>query len=437
MAGPFLDEVMLDLAAGSGGRGAVSFRREKFVPNGGPDGGDGGRGGGVILQGDSGLAALSGFRDRRSFKAPNGRPGAPTLKHGSAGDDLVLRVPLGTVVTDLESGEQLADVVAEGQCVTVAHPGRGGRGNTRFATSTRQAPRVGELGAPGERRRVRLELKLIADVGLVGLPNAGKSTLLAAMTGAHPRIADYPFTTLSPNLGVVELEGGRTMVLADVPGLIEGAAEGAGLGHDFLRHLERTRVLCHLVDVAAGVEGARQALETVRAELAAFSPALAAKPELVVLTKLDLDGAPEAAAALLAEHPGAIAISAETGEGCSTLLDEATRRVLEARATESRPVLSGAGAPDAGGGHRVYRHRPRRGEGALAVSREAGVWRVSGEVLERMVAMTDMESEEAVVMLQRRMRTSGVDAALGEAGVVAGDSVRIGEIEFDWVPDEL
>ena len=439
MAGGFLDEVTLDLTAGAGGRGAVSFRREKFVPNGGPDGGDGGRGGDVVLVADPGIAALGGFRDRRSFRAPNGRPGAGALKHGRAGDDLLLPVPLGTVVTDLGSGEQLADVVVEGQRFTVAHAGRGGRGNARFATSTRQAPRVGELGAPGEHRRVRLELKLIADVGLVGLPNAGKSTLLAALTGAHPRIADYPFTTLSPNLGVAELDGGRVMVIADVPGLIEGAAAGAGLGHDFLRHLERTRMLCHILDASQGADAAREALETVDAELEAFSPALAAKPGLVVLTKLDLPGAPEVAAQLIEELGPALAVSAATGEGCDALLAAAGSRVLEARGSEAAELIgvAAAGPAGQGGGHRVYRHRPRRGEGAVAVSREGDVWRVSGEILERAVAMTDMDSDEAVALLQRRMRTTGVDAALASAGVSAGDTVRVGDDEFEWVPDHL
>jgi GTP-binding protein len=413
----------------------VSFRREKFVPNGGPDGGDGGRGASIIFVADSGLATLGGFRDRRRFHAPNGRPGAGSLKSGRDADDLRLHVPIGTIVTDLAGGETLADLTADGATVVATGGGRGGRGNARFTTSTRQAPRIGELGAPGEHRQVRLELKLIADVGLVGLPNAGKSTLLAALTGAHPKIAAYPFTTLTPNLGVAELDRGRTIVVADVPGLIEGAAEGAGLGHDFLRHLERTRLLLHLVDVSVGAKAAAEAVATIRAELAAFSPALAGKPEILVLTKLDLPGAAAAAGALVGRGLGeARPISAATGEGCAELLDEAGARVLAERAAGAAALPAADGE---GGGHRVYRHRPRVGAGSLAVSREGGAWRVSGEVLERVVAMTDLESEEAVARLQRRMRTLGVDAVLGQAGVVAGDTVRIGAAEFDWVPDEL
>jgi GTPase len=392
----------------------------------------------VVLVSDSGLATLGGFRDRRRFHAPNGRPGAGALKHGRDADDLVLRVPVGTVVTDLESGEALADLAGDGDQVVAATGGRGGRGNARFATSTRQAPRIGELGAPGARRRVRLELKLIADVGLVGLPNAGKSTLLAALTGAHPKIAAYPFTTLTPNLGVAELEGGRTIVVADVPGLIEGAAAGAGLGHDFLRHLERTRLLLHLVDASQGADAAELAWATVRGELAAFSAELAAKPEVVVLTKLDLPEADAAAATLRSGSlPGAAAISAATGEGCAELLDTAGRRVLAERASAARAAVATVSGTEGGGGHRVYRYRPRQGAGSLAVSREGDAWRVSGDVLERAVAMTDLESDEGVAHLQRRMRALGVDAVLAGSGVAEGDTVRIGAAEFDWVPDEL
>lgn len=425
---------MLDLAAGAGGRGAVSFRREKYVPAGGPDGGDGGRGASVVLVADSGLATLGGFRDRRRFRAPNGRPGAGALKHGRDAEDLVLRVPVGTVITDEKDGTALADLATDGARLVAAAGGRGGRGNARFATSTRQAPRIGELGAPGQERRVRLELKLIADVGLVGLPNAGKSTLLAALTGAHPKIAPYPFTTLTPNLGVAEFDGGRTIVIADVPGLIEGAAQGAGLGHDFLRHLERTRLLLHLVDASLGAEAAQAAWSTVRAELAAFSPALAGKPEITVLTKLDLPGAAETAAALEGGPLGrALAISAATGKGCAELLAAAGERVLAERAAAAAAPVADVAV--GGGGHRVYRHRPSRGAGALAVSREGEAWRVSGEAVERAVAMTDMESDEAVTRLQRRMRSLGVDAVLSDAGVSEGDTVRIGAAEFDWVAD--
>lgn len=413
----------------------MSFRREKHVPRGGPDGGDGGRGGSVVLAADAQLTSLGGYRDRRRFRAQNGRPGAGALKAGRDGADLVLRVPPGTVVRDGSSGEQLADLVTPGDRIVVAAGGRGGRGNARFTSATHQAPRIGELGAPGDRRRVELELQLIADIGLVGLPNAGKSTLLGALTGAHPRVADYPFTTLSPNLGVAEIEGGRAVVVADVPGLIEGASRGVGLGIDFLRHLARTRVLLHLVDASGGPPAALEAARVVGAELDAFSPSLAARRRLTVLTKLDLPAAraaaPAVAAALEAAVGGPVmAVSAATGEGCGPLLASAGRCVVEARAAEAAP----GSRPAAGPTHRVYRHSGHAGV-RPAISREQSAFRVSGAEVERLVAMTDLDSEEAVARLQRRLRAAGVDAGLAAAGCAAGDTVRIGDAEFDWVPD--
>lgn len=425
----FLDEVVLEVAAGDGGRGAVSFRRERYLPNGGPDGGDGGRGGDVVLVAGAQASTLGAFRDRRRFRAESGRPGAGALKAGRNGTDLVLEVPVGTVVTDLDEQLQLADMTHAGERVVVARAGRGGRGNARFATSTRQAPRIGEIGEPGQRRRIGLELKLIADVGLVGLPNAGKSTLLAALTAARPRIAAYPFTTLEPNLGVAELEDGRTLVFADVPGLIEGAHRGAGLGIDFLRHLERTRVLVHVVDASAGEEAARVALATVRAELASFSRLLAGRERLVALNKVDVPEGRTAAAAIAAGEPDALPVSAAGGEGVEELL--ARTAVLVAEARHAPPEV--APAPDPGE-HRVYRHRPRR-LGDVAVVREPDGWRVLGDTLEREVAMTDLQSDDAVARLQRRLKVSGVDAALAAAGCVEGDTVRIGRAEFTYAED--
>ena len=418
----------------------MSFRREKFVPQGGPDGGDGGDGASVIVRADPSVTTLGAYRDRRSFRAPSGQPGAGALKTGRQAADLGLPVPLGTVVTDLESGAVLADLDHAGASVVVAAGGRGGRGNARFATSTRQAPRIGELGAPGQKRRIHLELKLIADIGLVGLPNAGKSTLLAALTGAHPKIAAYPFTTLQPNLGVAELEGGRTVIIADVPGLIEGASHGAGLGLDFLRHLERTRVLVHLVDASAGPAAALTALAQVSAELHAFSPALAAKPTLVALNKVDLPAGAAAAAELVAGPlPDALRMAAATGEGTRELLSAAAQRVWEERAAEAASrtaAASGAGAAEAVEPERVYRQR-RRGLGDFTVVRaEEDVFQVLGEGVERAVAMTDMGSDEAVAHLQRRLRTAGVDAALREAGAREGHTVRIGQVEFEWSDED-
>jgi GTP-binding protein len=337
---------------------------------------------------------------------------------------------VGTVVRDLDDDRVLADLAHDGDRVVVARAGRGGRGNSRFATSVRQAPRIGEIGEPGQRRRVELELKLIADVGLVGLPNAGKSTLLAALTAARPRIADYPFTTLEPNLGVAELEDGRTLVFADVPGLIEGAHRGAGLGVDFLRHLERTRLLIHVVDASAGVEAARAALATIRGELAAFSPVLAGRERLVTFNKIDVPEGRATAAELALEEPASRAISAAGGEGVRELLADAAVLVAEARraAAAAAPVAAETGE------HRVYRHRPRR-LGDVRVVREDDGWRVEGEALEREVAMTDLNSDDAVARLQRRLKTAGVDAALAAAGCTEGDTVRIGRAEFTYAED--
>ncbi len=414
------------MAAGSGGRGAVSFRREKYVPDGGPDGGDGGRGGDVLVVADSTDTTLSGFRERRSFRAEDGRAGGGAKRSGHHGADLTLHVPVGTIVR--HGDIVLADLDRPGAVALAARGGRGGRGNTRFATATRQAPRAGELGDPGEQRHLHLELRLIADIGLVGLPNGGKSTLLAALTGAQPKIAAYPFTTLHPNLGVAELEGGHTLVLADVPGLIEGASHGAGLGLEFLRHLERTRTLVHVVDASAGVDAARAALATVRAELEAYSPELAGRPSVIAFNKIDLMEGATAAAELIAEFPGSFEISAQRGDGC--------RELLLAAAELAGRVIRDAPGPAPLGLHRVYRPRPRRVV-TNDVVREDGGFRVVGELVERMVGRIDLENDEAVARLQRKLAAAGVDAALAAAGCREGDTVRIGEAEFTYTDGGL
>jgi GTP-binding protein len=421
--------VVIDVAGGDGGRGAVSFRREKYVPMGGPDGGDGGRGGDVVLVADSTDSTLAGFRERRRFHAPAGGAGGKNLRHGAAGEHVVLHVPPGTIVRDADTDELIADLDRPDARVVVGDGGRGGRGNTHFATSTRQTPRVGELGARGSKRRIHLELKLIADIGLVGLPNAGKSTLLAALTGAHPKIAAYPFTTLHPNLGVAETAGGMTLVIADVPGLIEGAHRGIGLGIDFLRHLERTRALVHLVDATDGPGAAQTAIAAVRAELAAFSDELAAKPQLLALNKSDLLD-DEQRDGLRAQLPDAMLIAAATLDGTEALLEQASTLVSGVRAAE---LVAALAQPGEAGEHRLYRHRSRRQ--APAVSREGDVYRVTADGVERLVAMTDMENDEAVARLQQKLRTAGVDAALAAAGCVDGDTVRIGELEFTYADE--
>jgi len=333
----FVDEVELELASGHGGTGCVSFRREKFVPKGGPDGGDGGNGGSVVLVADTGMGTLLDFRHRKAMEAEDGRPGEGSRKTGRCGQDLRLRLPVGTALFDADSGEQMADLVEAGQEVVLLPGGRGGRGNARFATSTNRAPRHAQPGLPGERRRVRLELKLMADVGLVGFPNAGKSTLISRISAARPKIADYPFTTLVPNLGVVAWAEGRTFVVADIPGLIEGAHRGAGLGIQFLRHIERTRVLLHLVDVSEG-SPALQRYDAIRAELGAFDPLLLDRPEIVVITKGDVTEVRDLLPAVRREFRErgieARVISAVSGEGLPELVADTGRLVRRLREEE-------------------------------------------------------------------------------------------------------
>jgi GTP-binding protein len=424
----FLDEVRISVRAGAGGDGAATFRREAHVPRGGPDGGDGGRGGSVYLRVDAGQTTLRDFRYRHHFKATPGGRGERAKRHGKAGEDLHLAVPPGTAVFDAASGALVADLVAVGQDALVAKGGRGGLGNTHFATSTHQAPKHAQRGEPGEERELRLELRLIADIGLVGLPNAGKSTLLAALTAARPKIADYPFTTLEPNLGVMELgdDDERRPTIADVPGLIEGASAGAGLGHAFLRHVERTRVLLHVVDGAARDPAWDH--EVIREELRAHDPALLEKPLLVVLNKLDLPGAGEAWPAFrdarARDGIPAIAISAETGQG----IDE-----LRARLAQLLPAAVGLDAPQDPAG--VVVHRLEAAGDGYTVEREGEAFRVRGKRIERIAIQTDFENEESAERFQRDLARLGIDEALRRAGIRKGDSVRIGPVDLEWEPE--
>jgi GTPase len=359
----FVDQVSIQVKAGDGGNGAVAFRREKFVERGGPSGGDGGNGGSVVFEADGGLSTLLDYRYQQHYRARNGQHGMGSDMNGAAADDLVLRVPVGTLIRDQDSGELLADLAAPGARAIVARGGRGGLGNMNFATSTRQTPRFAQDGTPGEERRLVLELKLIADVGLLGFPNAGKSTLISRVSRARPKIADYPFTTLVPNLGVVPYKDGVSFVMADIPGIIEGAAEGAGLGHQFLRHVERCRVLIHLVDLSAPGEDRAplRDLEVLDHELERYSPELARKPQIVAANKIDLPDArerlPEFQAAMAARGVPVFPISAATGEGLSPLLDA----VAQVLAGGALPTLAPAERP---------RRRPRGG--ARAPSVEAG-----------------------------------------------------------------
>ena len=416
----FFDEAKIYVKGGDGGNGCVSFRREKYVPFGGPNGGDGGKGGDVYLVVNPHLNTLVAFKRQRHFKAQRGGHGRGKNQTGRSGEDLVIEVPPGTVVRDAKTGEFIADLTEPGQKVLVARGGRGGRGNAAFATPTNQAPRIAERGEPGQERWLHLELKLIADVGIVGVPNAGKSTLLAAVSAARPKIADYPFTTLEPNLGVVALDEATSFVMADIPGLIEGASRGAGLGHTFLRHIERTRLIVHLLDGAS--PNPLRDYETINEELALFDEKLAAKPQLVVLNKIDLPQAqavwPAVKKAMEARGQPVLCISALTGQGVREMLG----RVAEMLKALPRKEVA---LPEA----KVL--RPREEE-AFTIVREDGAWRVRGAKVERLAAMTNWDLDEAVQRFHRIITRMGVTMALREAGVQIGDTVRIGKVELEW-----
>lgn len=429
----FVDEVEIKVQAGNGGNGAVTFRREKYVPHGGPDGGDGGRGGSVVLEVDPHLSTLLDFRYKHHYKASRGGDGQGKNMHGKDAADLVLKVPPGTVVYDRDTGEIIADLATPGARAVVAKGGMGGRGNAHFATSVQQAPKFAEKGEPGETRRLRLELKLLADVGLLGYPSVGKSTLIAAVSAARPKIAEYPFTTLVPNLGVVYVEPQRSFVMADLPGLIEGAHKGAGLGHQFLRHVERTRILLHMLDVS-GMTG-RDPLEDFRIinrELALYSARLAALPQIVALNKMDVAADPELVdrveAALRKEGYPVFRISAATRQGLEPLIYALWKRLEEERTREpSVPV------------EHVIHIKAKPEEDARrweAVQTGPGEWEIRGKGLERLVAMTDLANEYAVRRLQRTLERAGVHQKLAELGAKEGDTVRIGAAEFDYQSDE-
>lgn len=414
------DEAKIQVKSGDGGNGIVHFRREKFVPRGGPAGGDGGKGGDIALVVEPTLNTLLAFTQQKYFPAESGQHGGTSNKTGRSGADLNIPVPPGTIVRDAETGSLIADLVEPGQRVVVARGGRGGRGNSRFATSTNQAPRIAEKGEPGEQRTLTLELRLLADVGIVGVPNAGKSTLLSVVSNAKPKIADYPFTTLEPNLGVALVDD-RDLVLADIPGLIEGAHMGVGLGHGFLRHIQRTRVLIHLLDGAAGDPLAD--FHQINSELALFDEALAAKPQIVALNKIDLPQAqerwPGIREALKALGYEPMAISAVTHQNVRELLGR-TLNTLDAlpevEEPAERPLYSLSEDPF-----------------AFEITRQPdSSFRVSGKRIERAAAMTYWDYDQAAARFQRILETMGISAALREAGVQPGDTVFIGDTELEW-----
>jgi GTP-binding protein len=427
------DRTRIQVDAGRGGDGVVSFRREAHVPKGGPDGGDGGHGGDVVLVCDGSLRDLAGLRRRPHVRAERGRHGQGKDRHGARGADALVRVPPGTQAEALDGSR--IDLLAEGQRAVVARGGRGGHGNRRFANSTRQAPRFAERGTAGESGWIELRLKLLADAGLVGLPNAGKSSLLSRLTRAAPKVAGYPFTTVEPVLGTLESDD-RQLVLADIPGLIEGAAAGAGLGHEFLAHVERCAMLVHLVEVAPPEGDPESAYEGVRAELRSYGAGLAELPELVVLSKRDLLADAEAEEMLRRWRDrlggtvlGVLAVSAATGAG----LDELRRAILAT--VPERPLQAQPGdgsGPEFEAEHRLYRPA---GEGGYRIEREAErAYRVEGRGVEMLFERHDLANAEALAYLEQRLAEMGVLAALRDAGFEPGDEVRIGEHEFELHP---
>ena len=421
----FVDKVTISVRAGDGGNGAVAFHREKYVASGGPDGGDGGSGGNIVVKVDPSMSTLLDFRYKRKFTAGNGMPGQGKRCSGKDGEDVILRVPRGTVIRDKESGAVMQDMSAVDTFI-LAKGGRGGWGNKHFATPTRQTPRFAKPGLPGEFREVILELKLLADVGLVGFPNVGKSTLLSVVSRAHPKIANYPFTTLFPNLGVVYAGPGVSFVMADIPGIIEGASEGAGLGHDFLRHIDRCRLLIHVID-ASGSEGRDpiEDFEAINAELKEYSPELAARPQLVAANKCDLLGDDrEKLDALKAYVTGRgyefFEISAGAHQGLHELTMAAAGRLKELppvtvfEADYVAPEVKLGTADD------------------LVIEKFDDVWSIRGDWLDRLVARVNFADYESRMYLDRKLREAGVYARMEDMGLEDGDTISIAELHFEY-----
>ena len=427
----FADRAKIIIKSGKGGDGHVSFRREKYVPNGGPDGGDGGKGGDVIFLVDEGINTLADYRHRRKFAAEPGEEGGKKNCHGKNGADLILKVPEGTIIRDAASGKVIADMSNDNLREVILKGGRGGKGNMNYATSTMQAPQYAQPGQDAQELWVRLELKVIADVGLVGFPNVGKSTLLSRVTNARPKIANYHFTTLNPNLGVVDLDGGRGFVIADIPGLIEGASEGVGLGHEFLRHIERTKVIIHMVD-AASVEGRDPIadINAINAELEAYNPELLKRPQVIAANKIDAlydDGSESPIDKLRKEfEPKGIKvypISAVSGQGLKELL-YAVRSLLDTMAQE--PVVFEKEMD-------ISEMYNSEAEAVNVTKDDEGVYIVEGARVDRMLGYTNLESEKGFSFFQRFMRENGILDQLKELGIEEGDTVRVGEyLEFDY-----
>ncbi|MEG0326212.1 MAG: GTPase ObgE [Cellulosilyticaceae bacterium] len=423
----FVDNVKIFVRSGQGGDGHVSFRREKYVPNGGPDGGDGGRGGHIIFEVDSGSNTLMKFRHHRHYKAENGENGGKKRCHGKDAKDLIIKVPQGTVIKEAETGKVIADLHKANERQTIFRGGKGGRGNQHFATATRQAPQYAEKGQLAKEYWVTLELKMIADVGLVGYPNVGKSTLLSMVSNAQPKIANYHFTTLSPNLGVITNKYGKQFVMADIPGLIEGAAEGVGLGHDFLRHVERTKVIVHVVDVS-GSEG-RDPVEdiyTIKKEINAYNPQiLETKPQIIAANKMDINESEENLARLKAEFEPkgikVVPISAAANENLQELLEDVS--TLLATVPDEVIIFE----PD------FEEMSTKAGNTPFTITEEEqGYFAVEGTGVERMMGYTALETEKGFAFFQRYLKEKGIIAELEEKGIAEGDTVRIYDLEFEY-----
>jgi GTPase len=427
----FVDQTKIYVKGGDGGNGMVAFRREKYVPMGGPAGGDGGKGADVVFEVNEGLRTLMDFRYQRHWKAPRGEHGMSKNQHGKNAKDMIVKVPPGTVVMDAETKEVIADLVENGQRAVIAKGGRGGRGNSRFATPSNPAPELGENGEPGQERDVILELKLLADVGLVGFPSVGKSTLLSVVSSAKPKIAEYHFTTIVPNLGMVETEDNRSFVMADLPGLIEGASEGVGLGHQFLRHIERTRVIVHVIDMAA-MEG-RDPYEdylTINKELEEYNLRLTERPQIIVANKMDMPEAEENLQKFkeqLQEDFPIFPISAISRKGLRELLFAIADKV------EETPEFPLAHEEEETGINRVlYKHEAD--PEAFYITRESdGSFVVSGEKIEKLFKMTNFQTEESIRRFSRQLRGLGVDEALRQKGAKDGDTVKLLDFEFEFV----
>lgn len=429
----FVDQVKVYVKGGDGGNGMVAFRREKYVPKGGPAGGDGGKGGDVVFEVDEGLRTLMDFRYKKHFKAIRGEHGMSKNQHGRNADDMVIKVPPGTVVTDDDTKQVIADLTEHGQRAVIARGGRGGRGNSRFATPANPAPQLSENGEPGKERYIVLELKVLADVGLVGFPSVGKSTLLSVVSSAKPKIADYHFTTLVPNLGMVETDDGRSFVMADLPGLIEGAHQGVGLGHQFLRHIERTRVIVHVIDMS-GLEG-RDPYEdylTINQELSEYNLRLTERPQIIVANKMDMPEAAENLEAFkekLTDDYPVFPISAVTREGLRELLFEVANQLEN---TPEFPLYDEEELTQ----NRVM-YTMENEEVPFNITRDPdGVFVLSGDSLERLFKMTDFSRDESVKRFARQMRGMGVDEALRERGAKDGDIIRLLEFELNLLINE-